>query len=143
MRYEGLEVGKGESSCSGTFVSCLDPAGQASTREKERENETTTYFVDTMGHKCVATGPVDIRQADCSLSLLRPIVGSSGPAEPPAGRALFPDDGLVINDEFAGAAENQETSLTIRDRSRIMHASLFRLVVSLNMTHEYVIKRRR
>lgn len=101
-------------------------------RERKREG-TTTYFVDTMEHKCVATGPVDIRQADCSLSLLRPIVGSSGPAEPPAGRALFPDDGLVINDGFAGAAENRETSLTIRDRSRIIHASLFRLAISLNI----------
>jgi len=61
-----------------------------------------------------------------------PIVGSSGPTKPPAGRVLSPDDAPVINDGFAGAAENRETSLTIRDRSRIMHASLFRPVVSLN-----------
>lgn len=43
----------------------------------------TTYFDCTMGHKCVATGATDIRQADCSLSLEFSIVGS-----PSTGRSI-------------------------------------------------------
>lgn len=94
MRYEGLklEAGKGRIVMRWYFCAAWILEARQHKRERKREG-TTTYFVDTMEHKCVATGPVDIRQADCSLSLLRPIVGSSGPAEPPAGRALFPDDG--------------------------------------------------
>lgn len=37
--------------------------------DREKRRGPTTYLANTMGHKCVATGLVDIRQADCSLSL--------------------------------------------------------------------------
>lgn len=77
--------------------------------ERERKRETpTTYFVDTMGHKCVATGPVDIRQADCSLCHCAPdcrlFEAWRAPRCPPAGRVLSPNGGHRDQRWFAEAA---------------------------------------
>lgn len=74
-------------------------------REKERERPTT-YFVDTMGHKCVATGPVDIRQADCSLCHCAPDcrlfeARRTHDAPPPVTYCLL-TAGPVINDGLRG-----------------------------------------